>query len=58
MTDAIDIKQRWKEYFAWLLNVDDGRPVELTESGLGVMHELANADLEISVGDVRKAVNN
>ena len=56
MTDASDVKQRWKEYFEWLLNVDDGRRVELTESGLGVMNELVNGELEISVEDVRKAV--
>ena len=58
MTDASDVKQRWKEYFEWLLNVDDGRKAELTESGLGVMHELENGELEISVEDVRKAVKN
>ena len=34
MTDASDVKQRWKEYFEWLLNADDGRRAELTESGL------------------------
>ena len=56
VTDASDIKQRWKEYFEWLLNVDDGRRAELTESGLGVMNELANGELENSVEDVRKAV--
>ena len=56
VTDASDVKQRWKEYFEWLLNVDDGRRAELTESGLGVMNELANGELEISVEDVRKAV--
>ena len=54
--DASDIKQRWTEYFEWLLNADDGRRAELTESGLGVMHELMNGELEISVEDVRKAV--
>ena len=42
MTDASDVKQRWKEHFKWLLNVDDGRRAELTESGLGVMNELVN----------------
>ena len=36
--------------------MDDGRRAELTESGLGVMHELANGELEISVKDARKAV--
>ena len=56
MIDASDIKQRWTEYFEWLLNADDGRRAELTESGLGVMHELMNGELEISVEDVRKAV--
>ena len=56
VTDASDIKQRWKKYFEWLLNVDDGRKVELTESDLGVMHELANGELEIGVEDVRKTV--
>ena len=30
MTDASDVKQLWKEYFEWLLNVDDGRRTELT----------------------------
>ena len=55
VTDGRDVKQRWKEYFEWLLNVDDGRRAELTESGPVVMHELANGELEISV-DVRKAV--
>ena len=34
----------------------DGRRAELTESGLGLMYELANGELEISVEDVRKAV--
>ena len=29
---------------------------KLTESGLGVMHDLANGKLEISVEDVRKAM--
>ena len=28
----------------------------MTESGFGVMHELSNEELEISVADVRKAV--
>ena len=56
VTDASDVKQRWKEYFEWLLTVDDGRRAELTKSGLGVMQELANGELEISVEDVRKAV--
>ena len=56
MTDASDVKHRWKEYFEWLLNVDDGKRAELTESGLRVMNELANGELEISVEDVRKAV--
>ena len=56
MTDASDIKQRWKEYFEWLLNVDDGRRAELSESGLGVMYELAHGKFEISVEDVRKTV--
>ena len=55
VTDASDVEQIWKEYFEWLLNVDDGKTV-LTKSGLGVMHELANGELEISVEDVRKAV--
>ena len=55
-TDASDVKQSWKEYFEWLLNVDDGRRAKLTESDLGLMHELANGELEISVDDVRKAV--
>ena len=56
VTDASDVKQRWKEYFEWLLNVDDGRRAELTESGLGVMNELSNGELEIGVEDVRKVV--
>ena len=38
------------------MNVDDGRRAELTENGLGVMHELAIGELRISVEDVRKAV--
>ena len=42
MTDESDVKQGWKEYFEWLLNVDDERKAELTEGGLGVMHELVN----------------
>ena len=42
--------------FEWLLNVDDGRRAGLTESGLGIMHELRNGVLDISVEDVRKAV--
>ena len=54
VTGASDVKQRWKEYFEWLLNVDDGRRAELTEDGLGVMHELAIGELEISVEHVRK----
>ena len=56
VTDANDVKQRWKEYFEWLLNVDDGRRAELTESVLGVMNEITNGEPEISVEDVRKAV--
>ena len=40
MTDASDVKQRWKEYFEWLLTEDDRRRVVLTESGLVEMHEL------------------
>ena len=39
VADASDVKQRWKEYFEWLLNVDDRRKAELTESELGVMHK-------------------
>ena len=38
------------------MNVDDGWRAEITESGLGVMHGLANRENEISVGDVRTAV--
>ena len=38
------------------MNVDDGRRAELTESGLEVMNELLNGELEISVEYVRKAV--
>ena len=38
------------------MNVHDGRRAELTESGLEIMHELVNGELEISVGDVREAV--
>ena len=49
VTDATDVKERWKEYFEWLLKVDDGRRAELTESDLGVVNELANRELEISV---------
>ena len=56
VTDASYIKQRWKEYYEWLLNVDGGRRAELTESDLGIMHELANGELEISMEDVRKAM--
>ena len=56
VTDASDVKRRWKEYFEWLLNVDDGRRAELTESGFEVVNKLANEELEISVEDVRKAV--
>ena len=56
VTDASDVKQKWKKYSEWLLNVDDGRRAELTESGLRVMHDLANGELEISEEDVRKAV--
>ena len=37
VTDRSDIKQRWKVYSEWLLNVDDGRRAELTESGLRVV---------------------
>ena len=55
MTDASDIKQRWKEYFELFLNVDDGRRAELTEIGIGVMHQLAIGELENSVEDVKKA---
>ena len=29
LTGASDVKQRWKEYFEWLLNVDDERKAEL-----------------------------
>ena len=39
-----------------LLNVDDGRRAELTQSGLEVMHEFVNGELEIGVEDIRKAV--
>ena len=53
VTDESCVKQR---YFEWLLNVDDERRAELTGRGLGVMHDLANGELEISVEDVRKAV--
>ena len=56
VTNASDVKKRWKEYFEWVLNVDDGKRAELNENGLGIMHELANGKLEISVEDVRKAV--
>ena len=28
VSDASDVKQRWKEYFEWLLNVVDGRRAE------------------------------
>ena len=38
VTDANDVKQRWKEYFECLLNINNERRVELTESSLGVMH--------------------
>ena len=51
------VKERWTEYFEWLLNVDDGRRAELTESGLEGIHEYANEEFEVSVDDVRKAVN-
>ena len=51
------VKERWTEYFEWLLNVDDGRRAELTESGLEGIHEYANGEFEVSVDDVRKAVN-
>ena len=30
VTDASDVEHMWKEYFEWLLNVDDGRRAELT----------------------------
>ena len=56
VADASEVKQRWKEYFEWLWNVGHGRRAELTERGLGVMHEFGNGELEISVEDVRKAV--
>ena len=56
MSDASDIKQRWKEYFEWLWNVHDGWRAELTESGCGDMHELTNGELKIRMEDVRKAV--
>ena len=56
VTDASDIKQRWKEYFEWLLNVNDERRAEMTASCPGVMHELVNGELEISVENVRKVV--
>ena len=39
-----------------MLNIDDERRAELTESGLWVTHELVNGELEIRVEDVRKAV--
>ena len=45
-----------ERFFEWLLNVDDGRRAELTESGLGVIHELAIGELEFTEEDVRKAV--
>ena len=45
-----------KKYFEWLFNVDDKKRTELNESGFGIMCELANGELEISVEDVRKAV--
>ena len=44
------LEQSEKEYFEWLLNVDDGRRAALTKNGLGVMHELANVE------DARKVV--
>ena len=47
MADASAVKHRWKEYFEWLLNVDDGRRAEMTESGLGVMHELTMEILRV-----------
>ena len=56
VTDASDVKQKCKKYFEWLLNVDDGRRVELTEGGIGVMHKLENGELKISVENVRKAM--
>ena len=33
-----------------------GRRAELTESGIGAMHEFVNGKLEISMEDARKAV--
>ena len=48
VTGASDIKQRWKEHFEWLLNVDDGRRAELTDSGLRVMHALEMESLRLA----------
>ena len=56
VTDERGVKQRWTEYFEWLLNVDNGRRAQLTENGLVGMHEVANGEIEISLQDVRKAV--
>ena len=56
VTDVSDVKKRWKDYFKWLLNVDDEKRAELTESILGVMQELVNEGHGISV--VRKTVKN
>ena len=56
VTDVRYIKQKWNEYFKWLLNVGNGRRAEMSESGPGVMYELVNGELEISVEDVGEAV--
>ena len=54
VTDAVEVKKRWSEYFESLLNVDDGRRVQVS----GAQRERVNENyvMEVSLDDVRKAV--
>ena len=50
------VRNRWKEYFEELLNVDDGREVEMNEVQLNGANRNARMVMELNEDDVRKAV--
>ena len=56
LTEENAVRNRWREYFDRLLNVDDGREVEMNEIELNDADRNARMAIELNEDEVRKAV--
>ena len=56
LTEENAVKVTLNEYFSEILNEDNGREAELTEGRIAGVNTEVRPEVDITVGDVRRAV--